>query len=96
MAFAAHVLHAAVSMQVLDGCPWVLPRPVFLLTSQQWGWQAADGIQSTYTLRIKMVKEGAADAIAQVSCRAPEAATYTATTIVTGYLHWLHSCTTPM
>lgn len=63
-------------MQVLDGCPWVLPRPVFLLTSQQWGWQAADGIQSTYTLRIKVVKEGAADAIAQVSCGS--AAAYTA------------------
>jgi hypothetical protein len=53
-------------MQVLDGCPWVLPRPVFVLTSQQWGWKSADGIQSTYTLRVKVVKEGTADAIAQV------------------------------
>lgn len=53
-------------LQVLDGCPWVLPRPVFVLTSQQWGWKSADGIQSTYTLRVKVVKEGAADAIAQV------------------------------
>lgn len=52
--------------QVLSGCPWVLPRPIFVLTSQQWGWQAADGIQSTYTLRTKVVQEGAADAIAKV------------------------------
>lgn len=52
--------------QVLDGCPWVLPRPVFVLTSEQWGWRSEDGIQSSYTLRVKVTKEGAADAIAQV------------------------------
>lgn len=59
--------YALLLPQVLDGCPWPLPRPVFVLTSQQWGWQAADGIQSTYTLRVKVVQEGAADAIAKVS-----------------------------
>lgn len=53
---------------MLNGCPWVLPRPVFVLTSQQWGWKAVDGIQSTYTLRVKVVQEGAADAIAKVGC----------------------------
>lgn len=52
--------------EVLHGCPWVLPRPVFVLTSQQWGWKSADGIQSTYTLHVKVVKEGAADAIAKL------------------------------
>jgi hypothetical protein len=55
---------------VLSGCPWLVPRLVFVLTSQQWGWQAADGIQSTYTLRTKVVREGAADAIAQVGVAA--------------------------
>lgn len=55
------------ALQVLGGCPWLLPRPVFVLTSQDWGWQAADGIQSAYTLRVKSVQEGAADAIAQVT-----------------------------
>jgi hypothetical protein len=39
---------------------------VFVLTSQQWGWRSEDGIQSSYTLRVKVTKEGAADAIAQV------------------------------
>lgn len=52
--------------QVLHGCPWVLPRPVFVLACKGPGAAAEDDIRNTYTLRTKVEQEGAADALAKL------------------------------
>jgi hypothetical protein len=67
--------------QILDGCPWIFPRPVYVLTLGELrpgdplasagggGGAGGDGeglVGSTYTLRTKVTQEGAADALAQV------------------------------
>lgn len=51
---------------MLHGCPWVLPRPVFVLACKGPGAAAEDDIRNTYTLRTKVEQEGAADALAKV------------------------------
>jgi hypothetical protein len=57
------------AVQVLHGCPWVLPRPIFVLACKGPGASAEDDIRNTYTLRTKVKQEGAADALAKVrSC----------------------------
>jgi hypothetical protein len=58
---------ACVLLQILHGCPWVLPRPVFVLACKGPGASADDDIRNTYTLRTKVKQEGAADALAKVS-----------------------------
>ncbi|KAF6266784.1 hypothetical protein COO60DRAFT_1473496 [Scenedesmus sp. NREL 46B-D3] len=52
--------------QILHGCPWVLPRPVFVLACKGPGASAEDDIRNTYTMRTKVKLEGAADAVAKL------------------------------
>ncbi|KAI8470622.1 MAG: hypothetical protein J3K34DRAFT_458749 [Monoraphidium minutum] len=75
--------------QVLDGCPWLVPRPVYVLTlgelrpgsplaapaapavapdaASAGGGGGGEGlVGSTYTLRTKVVQEGASSALAEL------------------------------
>ncbi|KAF8072841.1 PARP16 [Scenedesmus sp. PABB004] len=53
--------------EVLRGCPWVLPRPLFVLALRERGAALEDeGVRATYTLRTKVQQEGAAEALAQL------------------------------
>jgi hypothetical protein len=54
------------SYQILHGCPWVLPRPLYVLTCKGKGSDADQDIRSMYTLRTKVQQEGAADALAKL------------------------------
>jgi hypothetical protein len=64
-----HPYASGLFLQVLHGCPWVLPRPVFVLACKGPGASAEDDIRNTYTLRTKVKQEGAADALAKVRRR---------------------------
>lgn len=51
------------SQQVLSGCPYVLPRPVFVLAQQRYGDPETGG---SYTLRVRMEQQGASGDLAKV------------------------------
>ena len=52
-------------LQVLEGCPWLLPRPVYVLaTGSETHGEVEAG--NTYTLRVRMAQKGAASDIAKV------------------------------
>jgi hypothetical protein len=53
--------------QVLHGCPWLLPKAVYVLALQGRSADCEADIRSTYTLRTKIKQEGAADALAKVT-----------------------------
>lgn len=65
--------------QILHGCPWVLPRPVYVLTCKGKGSDTDQESRSMYTLRTKVKQEGAADALAKVCTSAQADATYWST-----------------
>eukprot|EP00878_Enallax_costatus_P003012 GHUV01003210.1.p2 GENE.GHUV01003210.1~~GHUV01003210.1.p2 ORF type:complete len:287 (+),score=88.52 GHUV01003210.1:1523-2383(+) len=54
------------SYQIMHGCPWVLPRPVFVLACKGKGANSEDNVRNMYTLRTKVVQEGAAHALAKL------------------------------
>jgi hypothetical protein len=54
-------------LQVLHGCPWLLPRPVYVLcvgTAPR-----TEDVGATYTLQVRVQQQGAASDIAQVRPR---------------------------
>lgn len=53
-------------LQILDGCPWVLPRLVFVLACRSTSLDFQEDVRSMYSLRTKVKQEGAADALAKV------------------------------
>eukprot|EP00775_Hariotina_reticulata_P010296 gene10296-10455_t len=52
--------------QVLHGCPWVLPKAVYVLALQGRSGDCEGDIRSTYTLRTKVNQEGASYALAKL------------------------------
>jgi len=51
--------------EVLEGCPWLLPRPVYVLaTGSETHGEVEAG--NTYTLRVRMAQKGAASDIAKL------------------------------
>eukprot|EP00879_Flechtneria_rotunda_P002367 GHRR01002562.1.p1 GENE.GHRR01002562.1~~GHRR01002562.1.p1 ORF type:complete len:281 (+),score=54.76 GHRR01002562.1:112-954(+) len=54
------------SYQILHGCPWVLPRSVFVLACKRQGATPEDDVRNMYTLRTKVKQEGAANALAKL------------------------------
>lgn len=47
----------------MKGCPWVLPRPVYVLAF----CGEHEGLGGTYTLRTKVEQQGASSELAKVS-----------------------------
>jgi hypothetical protein len=65
------VLAFVILMQVLTGCPWVAPRPLYLLATAQQAQHAGDAqgeepAALTYTLRTRLQKTDIEDELSKV------------------------------